>query len=70
MLQILIWMIVARALLSWFPDTRNNQLVQILNRITDQMLQPISKVVPRMGMMDFSPMIAIIILVTLSAAIR
>ena len=63
-------MIVARALLSWFPDTRNNQLVQILNQVTDVMLQPIARVVPRMGMMDFSPMIAIIILVALSAAIR
>ena len=62
-------MIIARALLSWFPDTRNNQLVQILNQITDRMLQPISRVVPRMGMMDFSPMIAIIILIVLSRAI-
>lgn len=63
-------MIIARAILSWFPDTRNNQLVQILNQITDRMLQPISRVVPRMGMMDFSPMIAIIILIVLSRAIR
>ena len=63
-------MIIARAILSWFPDTRNNQLVQILNQITDRMLQPISRVVPRMGMMDFSPMIAIIILIALSRAIR
>lgn len=62
-------MIIARAILSWFPDTRNNQLVQILNQITDRMLQPISRVVPRMGMMDFSPMIAIIILIVLSRAI-
>ncbi|MCH7740977.1 MAG: YggT family protein, partial [Chloroflexi bacterium] len=52
------------------PDTRNNQLVQILNQITDRMLKPISRVVPRMGMMDFSPMIAIIILIALSRAIR
>lgn len=63
-------MIIARAILSWFPDTRNNQLVQILNQITDRMLQPISRVVPRMGMMDFSPMIAIIILIALSRALR
>lgn len=63
-------MIIARAILSWFPDTRNNQLVQILNQITDRMLQPISRVVPRMGMMDFSPMIAIIILIALSSALR
>ncbi len=63
-------MIVARALLSWFPDTRNNQMVQILHQITDVILQPISRVVPRMGMIDLSPMIAILVLVVLSAAIR
>ncbi len=70
MFQILIWMIIARALLSWFPNTRNNQAVQILHQITDVILQPISRVVPRMGMIDLSPMIAILILVVLSAAIR
>ncbi len=68
--QILIWLIVARALLSWFPDTRNNQLVQVLIQITDTFLQPIARVVPRMGMMDLSPMIAILILIVLSAAVR
>ncbi len=70
MFQVLIWLIVARALLSWFPDTRSNQAVQILHQITDVILQPISRVVPRMGMIDLSPMIAILVLVVLSAAIR
>jgi YggT family protein len=66
LLAILAYMIVARALLSWFPDTRNNQWVQILVQITDPILLPISRIVPRLGAFDFSPMIAIIVLLVLA----
>ncbi len=65
-LAVLAWMIVARALLSWVPDTRNNQWVQILAQITDPILVPISRIVPRLGAFDFSPMIAILVLFTLA----
>ena len=69
LLAILAWMIVARALLSWFPNTRNNQWVQILVQITDPILLPISRIVPRLGAFDFSPMIAIIVLFSLARAL-
>ena len=68
-LAILAWMIVARALLSWFPDTRNNQWVQVLVQLTDPILVPISRIVPRLGAMDFSPMIAILVLFALARAL-
>jgi len=68
-LAVLAWMIVARALLSWFPDTRKNQWVQILVQLTDPILVPISRIVPRMGAFDFSPMIAILVLFTMARAL-
>ena len=68
-LAVLAWMIVARALLSWFPDTRKNQWVQILIQITDPILVPISRIVPRMGAFDFSPMIAILVLFAMARAL-
>ncbi len=61
-LSLLAWMIVARALLSWFPNTRRNQFVQILALLTDPILVPMSRIIPRAGMFDFSPMIAIFVL--------
>ena len=65
-LSLLAWMIVARALLSWFPNTRRNQFVQILAQLTDPILVPMSRIIPRAGMFDFSPMIAIFVLFTVA----
>ena len=56
------WLIIARALLSWFPDTRNHPVVIILYQITDPIILPIQRLVPRMGMIDISPMIAFLLL--------
>jgi YggT family protein len=52
------WLIIARALLSWFPNSRNHPAVVLLYQITDPIILPIQRVVPRMGMIDISPMIA------------
>ncbi|NQW17364.1 MAG: YggT family protein [Chloroflexi bacterium] len=65
-LSLMAWMIVARALLSWFPNARNNQAVQILIQLTDPILVPLSRLIPRAGMFDFSPMIAIFVLFTVA----
>ena len=56
------WLIIARALLSWFPDTRNHPAVVLLYQITDPIIVPIQRLVPRMGMIDISPMIAFVVL--------
>ena len=56
------WLIIARSLLSWFPDTRNHPAVDFLHQITDPVVVPIQRIVPRMGMFDISPMIAFIVL--------
>lgn len=54
--------IVARILLSWIPVDRNNRLVVFLYEITDPILGPIRRVMPSMGGLDLSPMIALILI--------
>jgi YggT family protein len=55
--------IIIRALLSWFPNVDpRNPLVEFIITITEPILAPIRAVMPRMGMIDFTPMIAIIVL--------
>ncbi|MCH7593394.1 MAG: YggT family protein [Chloroflexi bacterium] len=54
--------IIARSLTTWFPNSRNNPIVQILYQITDPILIPLSRVIPRAGMFDFSPMVAVLVL--------
>jgi YggT family protein len=69
-LQVLMWAIVARSLLSWFPMDPSNPLVQLLNAVTEPILQPLRRIVPRMGMIDITPMAAILILIVLSFLIN
>ena len=65
-LRILGFAIIARAMTSWFPGLRGNPLVDILYQITDPILVPLSRLSPRIGKFDFTPMIAVITLFALS----
>ncbi len=68
-LYILGWVVIARSLLSWFPNARGNALVDIVYQVTDPFLLPLQRIVPRIGMLDISPMIAVIILFVIAAAL-
>lgn len=61
-LYILIVAIVVRSLLSWFPIDRNNQFAQLLYRITEPLLEPVRRILPRTGIIDFSAMLVIFLL--------
>ena len=58
--HLMAYAIIARSLTTWFPSARNNPLVIIIYQITDPVLVPLSRVIPRAGMFDFSPMVAVI----------
>lgn len=68
--QILIWAIIIRALVSWFPISPNNPLVQMLDTITEPVIAPLRRVVPRLGMMDITPIVAIFVLYILDMIIQ
>ena len=60
------YLILIRAVLSWFSPDPYNAFYQILIRITEPILNYIRRVLPfRTGMMDFSPFIAIIAIIFL-----
>jgi YggT family protein len=54
--------IIFRAILSWFSPPPANMLTFILFRITEPILAPLRRIIPRFGTLDFSPMVAIIVL--------
>jgi YggT family protein len=62
--------IFARAILSWFQLDPRSPLVQILNDLTDPVLEPIRRVMPRLGMIDLSPLIAILLLQFVSRGLQ
>ncbi len=64
--QVLIFAIFARSLLSWFPIDRNGMVFQALDAIVEPILVPLRKVIPAIGMIDITPMVAIIVLFFIS----
>ena len=69
-LQILWFAIFARAIISWFPIDPSAPVVRALDAITEPILEPLRRVVPRVGMIDITPMVAIILIFVISAALR
>ncbi len=56
--------ILARVILTWFPQVRrDNPLVQLIYAVTEPILAPIRRFIPRGAMFDFAPMIAIFLVI-------
>jgi YggT family protein len=53
--------IIIRIVLSWFRTNGMGRFKYFLKDITDPILVPFQKVIPRLGMIDISPIIAIIV---------
>ena len=58
--QILIFAILIRALISWFPIAPTSPIIRLLDDITEPVLSPLRRIVPRLGMMDITPIVAMV----------
>ena len=68
-INVLVWVLIAgifaRVLLSWIPmgdGSQLNPLIAIVYQITEPILAPLRRIIPRIGIFDLTPTIAIIIL--------
>ena len=58
-LEVLKWLIIIRALMSWFvAPGSDNAVVRLVRRVTDPILRPLSEMLPPMGGLDVSPLLA------------
>lgn len=66
--------IFARVIVSWIAPMggggMSNPIVNFIYQITEPILAPLRRVIPRMGMFDFTPMIALIIIVLIQQVVR
>jgi len=60
--RILSLVIIARSLLSWITIHPSNPFISLLNQISNPILRPLRRVVPRLAMFDITPLVAIVIL--------
>jgi len=65
-LQLYMWIIIVRALLSWVNPDPYNPIVRFLYSITEPVLYRIRKLVPMSGIgIDFSPIIVLLLIIFL-----
>lgn len=62
LLNIMIMIIVVRALMSWVSPDPRNPIVQLIITLSDPITEPFRKIIPPLGMIDVSPIVAIMIL--------
>jgi len=62
-LQVLSFLVLARAILSWLrtrPDTALGRLAEGVRTITEPVLAPVRRVLPSPGGIDLSPLVVIL----------
>lgn len=69
-IQILSLLIFARAIFSWFDPQFSSQIGRVLYQITEPIIAPIRQVLPPMGMLDLSVLVALLLLMILQQLIR
>ena len=69
-ITLLSWAIIARALLSWFAPRADHPAVRILNQVTEPILAPLRRFIPLVGMMDITPIVAVVLLQAVGALIN
>lgn len=67
--NVLLFAILGRVLISWIDPMANMRITQILHEITEPILAPIRSVLPTIGMFDFSPIVAMLLLQLLQSLI-
>jgi YggT family protein len=66
--QFIVLIVIANVILSYFMDPFH-PIRRTLDRLVEPMLAPIRRVVPLIGMFDFSPLILIILVQILSSVL-
>ena len=60
--RILFYCVIGSVILSWVAPGNNHPLLQIVEEMSDAILQPIRKFVTPMGWLDFTPIIGLVLL--------
>jgi YggT family protein len=69
LLQVLWIAILVRVILSWFPVDPSNPIIRIIWEVTEPVLAPFRRVIPRIGMFDLSPLAAFLVISFLAQAL-
>lgn len=60
--QALWFCVLGSVIMSWIDPMGTTRVTQILREITEPIVSPIRRVLPTIGMLDFSPIVALLLL--------
>lgn len=69
LLNLYIWIFIARAILSWVSPDPRNPIVMFINSVTEPILWRVRAKMPRTGMFDLSLIVVVAILIFLQLTI-
>ena len=69
-LNLLIILVFLHALGSWIPKVRESKPYELVDKLISPMLEPIRKVLPPAGGLDFSPVVLLFILYLIKHLLR
>lgn len=62
LVQIYSFALIIYIFMSWVPNVKESSVGQFLGRICEPYLEPFRKIIPPIGMIDISPIVAIFVL--------
>ena len=68
-IQVLSYAIIGRVIMSWIDQPGAMRITVILREITEPVLGPLRRILPNMGGLDFTPIVAMLLLQALESLI-
>lgn len=56
------YLVIGYILMSWFPNARQSTIGQFIGSLVEPYLAPFRKIIPPIGMIDISPIVAMLAL--------
>jgi len=69
-LSIYVWIIIARAIISWVSPYPYHPVVRFLYRVTEPVLAPVRRIIPPIAGIDISPVIVIFLIYFIQNILR
>ncbi|MDY0405953.1 YggT family protein [Virgibacillus sp. 179-BFC.A HS] len=69
-LNVYSFVLIIYILMSWFPGARESSFGEVLAKLSEPYLEPFRKIIPPIGMLDISPIVAIIVLQLAQSGLR
>lgn len=60
--EVYTFLIIAQVLMSWIPHDRYHPIFRFIEDVTEPVLGPCRRLIPALGGIDFSPIIALMLL--------